>query len=646
MPQIRPHPGRSSAWKLPKPNPEPVRTVTLRVSQPVLARAARRMLGPGLLAWLALSCLTGFARADGATVFGPPDTPLSAFWTSGRLLVSIRPAANEGYIQIARRLLEKPERHGDLAQFNEQRPVRTGVTVKVPLALLRPELRGAALRAMYPDDELTEEGWAHTVTDPLENLIQLTEVFTGSKHHFKELARRNQLKNPNLLPLGTQIVIPLEWIPDAMGFRPAGLKPPLRLETDKETGRSYALYALAPNETLYAVLIRFTDRERADEINRLSGLLVRLNRLRSPERIPPKKVLRIPLEWISEDYLVGHPDRTAPGIAGQPPSAAPPPSPVPAAPTARRPPVPRPAPPAASPRAPSGLARPAPPRRPVPSLAPLHVILDPGHGGVDPGAVYGSRRRGDLMYEHEVVFDIALRLTLLLNAHGHKVYPLVRDPSQSEPADTLSMARLGKEELLTTPPYPMKSVHVAVNLRVYLVDAIYQRLIRDGVPPERIVLLSIHGDALAPTLRGAMIYFPDFRLRAPEFAPRGRFYRSHQEARAHLIRFDDPGNRLAQDASRGLAQLVLQQLDAAQVRISRRKSVRSFYYRDGVRTLPAVLRYSRVPQSILVEVANLNNPEDRRELLQAAPRQRIALGLAAALDAYRAHQGAVARRED
>jgi N-acetylmuramoyl-L-alanine amidase len=45
-------------------------------------------------------------------------------------------------------------------------------------------------------------------------------------------------------------------------------------------------------------------------------------------------------------------------------------------------------------------------------------------------------------------------------------------------------------------------------------------------------------------------------------------------------------------------------------------------------------------------VANLNNPEDRRELLQAAPRQRIALGLAAALDAYRAHQGAVARRED
>ncbi len=603
------------------------------------------MLGAGLLAWLALCGLPGLACADGATAFGAPDAPLTAFWTSGKLLVSLRPAANDGYIQIARRLLEKPERYADLAQFNDQRPVRTGVTVKVPLALLRPDLRGAALRAMYPDDELTEEGWAHTVTDPLENLIQLTEVFTGSKRTFKELARRNQLGNPNLLPLGTQITIPLEWIPDAMGFRPAGLKPPLRLETDKATGHSYALYTLAPNETLYTVLIRFTDRERADEINRLSGILVRLNRLSSPKRIPPRKVLRIPLEWISEDYLIGHPNGSAPAAAQPAPPAAPPvtrPAVHPAAPPVAQPA----APPASRPRVPPTAARPAPPPRPLPGLAPIHVILDPGHGGVDPGAVYGSRRRGDLVYEHEVVFDIALRLTQLLEARGYKVYPLVRDPRQSEPVDTLSMALLGKEVLLTTPPYPMKSVHVAVNLRVYLVDAIYQRLIREGVPPERIVLLSIHGDALAPTLRGAMVYFPDFRLRTPEFAPRGRFYRARQEGRAHLIRFDDPGNRRAQDASRSLAQLVLQQLDAQQVRISRRKSVRSFYYRDGVRTLPAVLRYSRVPQSILVEVANLNNPQDRRELLHAAPRQRIALGLASALDAYRAQQGAVVRRED
>ncbi len=597
----------------------------------MLARWLAVRLFTVLLAALLPAVHPGSLLANGSTDFGAPGTPLKAFWTSGQLLVSVQPQANEGYIQIARRLLDQPERHPELARFNSNRPVMTGVAVKVPLALLKPELRGAALRAMYPDDELTEEGWAHTVTDPLENLIQITEVFTGSKRHFKELARRNQLRNPNLLPLGTQIAIPLEWIPDPMGFRPAGLKAPLRLETDRATGRSYALYAVEPNETLYSILIRFTDREQADEINRLSALLVRLNRLRSPQRVRPGKLLRIPLEWISEDYLVGRPEGSAPQVALQParpPGPAQPPS---AAPQAARP-----APP----------ARPAGPKRNVPGLAPIHVILDPGHGGVDPGAVYGSRKRGDLMYEHEVVFDIALRLAQLLEARGHKVYPLVRDVQQTRPEDTLSMAKLGKEELLTTPPYPMNSVHVAVNLRVYLVDAIYRRLIQQGVPPEQIVLLSIHGDALAPTLRGAMIYYPDFRLRTPEFAPRGRPYRARNEARAHLIRFDDPGNRTAQAASQGLAALVLQQLDAQQVRVSRRKSLRSFYYRDGVRTLPAVLRYSRVPQSILVEVANLNNPEDRRELLLGSARQRVAQGLAAAVDAYRLQQAAVARREE
>lgn len=641
------------------------RAVFLRAGSLSAAVLCAAVLCAGLL------CTPGRAAADGSTSFGTADAPLTAFWTNGQLLVSVRPAPNEGYIQIARRLLENPERHAELARFNDNRSVLTGVAVKVPLALLKPELRGAALRAMYPDDEIAEDGWAHTVTDPLENLIQLTEAFTGSKRHFKELGKRNGLRNPNLLPLGTQIVIPLEWIPEAMGFRPAGLKPPLRLETDAATGRAYALYAIEADETLYSILIRFTDRERADEINRLSGILVRLNNLKGAKRIRPGKALRIPLEWISDDYLIGRPGAAAPAVAAA--SAPPGPAPEPAAPAAPAPaksapesakpakdtakPVPESAKPATgTAKAPPESARRAPapgkpaarraPKSPVPGLVPVHVILDPGHGGVDPGAVYGSRRQGDRVYEHEVVFDIALRLTQLLEARGNKVYPLVRDPQQAQPVEALSAKRFGQEQLATTPPYPMNSVHVAVNLRVYLVDAIYQRLIRQGVPPEQIVLVSIHGDALAPTLRGAMIYYPDFRLRTPEFRPQGRAYRARTEARAHLIRFADRDNRSAQDASRGLAELVLHQLDAQQVRISRRKSLRSFYYRDGVRTLPAVLRYSRVPHSILVEVANLNNPEDRQELLRGGARQRIAQGLAAAVDAYRLRQAQIARREE
>jgi N-acetylmuramoyl-L-alanine amidase len=422
-----------------------------------------------------------------------------------------------------------------------------------------------------------------------------------------------------------------------MGFRPAGLKAPLRLETDAATGRVFALYTLEPDETLYSVLIRFTDRERADEVNRLSAILVRLNKLKGATRIPPGKALRIPLEWISDDYLIGRPGGSAPTAAAAPAPAG---AAAPAAPPPSTPAHPTPANPAPVPRKPPAT------KRPLPGLVPMHVILDPGHGGVDPGAVYGSRRQGDQVYEHEVVFDIALRLAQILEARGNKVYPLVRNPGQIRPVETLSTRGRGQEELATTPPYPMDSVHVAVNLRVYLVDAIYRRLIRQGIPADQIVLLSIHGDALAPTLRGAMIYYPDFRLRTPEFRPEGHAYRARTDARARLIRFTDAENRVAQDASRGLAELVLQQLDAQQVRVSPRKSARSFYYRDGVRTLPAVLRYSRVPQSILVEVANLNNPEDRRELLRGGARQRIAEGLAAAVDAYRLRQAQIAKREE
>ncbi|HUJ74743.1 MAG TPA: N-acetylmuramoyl-L-alanine amidase, partial [bacterium] len=545
-------------------------------------------------------------------------------------VVSVLPKANEGYSILARRLLEHPQQQGQVAAFNGRRPVLQGVAVKMPLKLLKPALRGAALRALYPDDELTEQGWAHTVSDPLESLIQLTEAYTGSTGHFRELARRNALRNPNVLPLGTQIIIPLEWIPDEEGFHPSGLKAPLRLE-QQPGGNSYALYVLQPNDTLYSLLIRFTDYERAEEINRLSRALVQLNHLKNAAHVPAGRTLRIPLEWISDDLIVGLPK---PQAAQAPVAAAPA---APAVPRAKPTPTPSPLP--AAPPAPPATTRNA--RRPG---QPLYVILDPGHGGVDPGAVYGTRRRGDLVYEHEVVYDIALRLMQLLRAQGNTVFPLLRNTWQTAPMATLDPAMLGHDEVLVTPPYHMDSVHVAVNLRIYLVDSILQQLTgREGVDADNVLLISIHGDALAPTLRGTMLYVPDARLRTPEFGPHGRLYRSRREAAAHLIRFVPRENWEAQQDSLAFASLVMQSLAEARVRISNRKPIRTFYYRRGVRTLPGVLRYSRVPRSILVEVGNLNNEEDRRELLQAAARQRIAQGLADAVRRYRQPQPQVAR---
>ena len=63
-------------------------------------------------------------------------------------------------------------------------------------------------------------------------------------------------------------------------------------------------------------------------------------------------------------------------------------------------------------------------------------------------------------------------------------------------------------------------------------------------------------------------------------------------------------------------------------------AVRGYYYRQGVRTLPGVLRYSKIPVSVLVEVGNLANPQDRAALLQAEHRQKIARTLLHSIKRY------------
>ncbi len=554
-----------------------------------------------LLAALCGAAFHGSARAEGAE-----ETP-RAFWLQGRIVAAVDPRPNEGYIQLGRRVMENPERYREISAFNNNRPVQHGRPVRFPLDTLKPELRGNILRVLYPEDEMTERGWAHHVTDPLETLIQLTQAYTGSKRRFRELARSNKLKNPNVLRLGTVVTFPLGWIPQALGFRPVAVKPPLGLLQDGASGRTFAVYSLRKNETLYSVILRFTDRERAAEVRRMAKLMLRLNRLRGAAAVPAGRPLRMPIEWIREVYLV------------------------------------RKAPPTHPPRRRRGLP-PVVRRRQIPSApGTTHVIIDPGHGGVDPGAVYRRKGRGGSVYEHEVVYDIALRLAGILEAKGFRTHLTLKDPAQALPVAKISSKRLGKERVQVTPPYLITSNNVAVNMRVFLIDALFRRLTRKkGVDPENILLISLHGDALAPTLRGTMVYYPDHRLRYDHFQPKGRVYRRRREAVPGLISFSQPRVKAAHWASKSFAEEIAATLKESGVRLARRRPVRSYYYRNGERTLPAVLRFSRVPHSVLVEIANLNNPADLRAILKKKTRQKIAQGLARAVERFRVKRAAVA----
>ncbi len=69
-----------------------------------------------------------------------------------------------------------------------------------------------------------------------------------------------------------------------------------------------------------------------------------------------------------------------------------------------------------------------------------HIVLDPGHGGLDPGAIVSARDgNGKRLYvvEDEYVFDIALRVYVLARLHGAQVTMTLLSPNhlirQSEP---------------------------------------------------------------------------------------------------------------------------------------------------------------------------------------------------------------------
>jgi N-acetylmuramoyl-L-alanine amidase len=59
--------------------------------------------------------------------------------------------------------------------------------------------------------------------------------------------------------------------------------------------------------------------------------------------------------------------------------------------------------------------------------------------------------------------------------------------------------------------------------------------------------------------------------------------------------------------------------------------VRSHVIRGGRAWVPAVLRFCGVPTAVLVEIVNLNNPEDRELLLSWQFREKLAHALAAGL---------------
>ncbi|MDZ7291504.1 MAG: N-acetylmuramoyl-L-alanine amidase [candidate division KSB1 bacterium] len=352
------------------------------------------------------------------------------------------------------------------------------------------------------------------------------------------------------------------------------LSPPVSSELVFQTnarGEREAVYRLKKGEALYsAVVVRFTGRVDADEVNRIAQRLLEYNGISDATRIADGTAIRIPVRFLDDSILRGNF------------------SPAP---------VPRPA---------------------RPSRSGLHVILDAGHGGNDPGTTV----RG--WVEDEIAYDLMLRIKRGLQARGVKVYSTVRDRETGDALSSGALVNNREEYVKVTPEYRMDDSRVAVNLRIYLIEDLYQWLLRRGVDPENILLLSIHLDHLHPSVGGTMVYFPGADERVSEFRATGGIYRHFRESRIGTIRFRGRENENAEAASYAFARDLVSEFRQAGVPVHDYLPIRRYVYRHDQKWAPGIIRYSHVPISILLEAANLSNRNDFARIRSAHFRQRLA----------------------
>jgi N-acetylmuramoyl-L-alanine amidase len=235
------------------------------------------------------------------------------------------------------------------------------------------------------------------------------------------------------------------------------------------------------------------------------------------------------------------------------------------------------------------VAQPPKARRPRPPKH-LHVVaLDPGHGGIDPGAISPHG-----FYEKNITLATARLLARQLELSGRYRPVLTRR------GDTF----------------------VSLKERVARARAAHAEL-----------FLSIHADRLPDSaMRGLAVYTLSneasdrdtaalaARENRDDFVAGMRLSRQPREIGAILL---DLARRQTDNRSLTLAQAIVEEMGRTVTLLERPHRAAGFI----------VLTAPDIP-SALVELGSLSNPEDERLLRQHAYQERLAHGLARAIDDY------------
>jgi N-acetylmuramoyl-L-alanine amidase len=155
------------------------------------------------------------------------------------------------------------------------------------------------------------------------------------------------------------------------------------------------------------------------------------------------------------------------------------------------------------------------------------------------------------------------------------------------------------------------------------------------VPPERTIFVSLHADSLHPSVRGAMVYVPGERYLRERYGKTGPAYAAYREVKEQpVVSFNRKERVASEGASTALANGIIAALREAGLPVHSFSPVRTHVIRAGREWVPAVLRYNRVPNRVLVELANLGNEEDRALMKTRDFRDSLAESLASAVVAF------------
>ena len=600
-------------------------------------------------------------RLDPPTAASAPREPLlvpgeSAVLSSGRdLVLEVKIAPRDTYASLGQKYLVDLRSLDAVRSLNGEKLPAPGGRVAIPYETLNDDYKIRVFSYLFPADGPRGGAWVHRVgagrlRTPDESLWRLALWLTGRGENFPALADTNGM--PDLTPRhGQEIVFPgslllppfarltassaaavaqqpvtsgasagandgagdgdeddfTEAPPDS---EPAEAGPTVPLPpaeapmaegadqltygSDKE-GR-FASYHLKRGEALYsAVVVRYTGQVDAQDVNDLARRIAARSGIRDVTGIPVGFKVKIPLDELLPEYLPRDDPRRQTWERSQ-------------AEVARY----------------TNRAR-------SQNLQGVAVILDAGHGGRDQGAAHNG------IWEHDYVYDILCRIKERLEKDtGARVLPTIKDRQEGYAIrDSTRLRRSQAEVLLTDPPFPLREAVPSVNLRWYLSNSYYRRLLAEGIDPLKVVFTSLHADAPHPSLGGAMIYVPGEEYRRGRYGHGGPVYASHREVREQpYVSFTRAERERAEGLSRQFAEALLTAFRRQGVSVHPYGPVRERIIRRRRSWVPAVLRCNEVPVEVLIEVSNLSNPADSRLLADPSYRQRVADAYVEALQRY------------